>query len=794
MMPMTLGVWVAMTSVHSPLHQRDAVLRTIWTDGRIPMQRSVPDHQLPVTNTTGATWLIWDITGVDGHPMNATAWYHPIRSGSRTRTLMLTHEGHDNAMSVSANFSTWVHHTLGCDYIHLWMPLYGPNQQHGYPPHHSFFAKWEAEGVRTLRYFLEPTALATNFGLASGYEAVHATGISGGGWTVTVAAAIDPRLVISLPLAGSLPWVLFPDHSVADFEQRPQPDNPSWYLSAANFTALYLLSALEPGRVSVQVLHEDDECCFHGRGRHKTILGYDRSIGVALQRTGGGTFSTAISQWRAHEWDERSRTIIAAARREAMTNPRRPRLDLLPCDILHHLPSAVPCNAAVDATAAMGIGGSGGGGGGGAGDHGGGGGDGNRDLGRRGDFAPDNSSSAHRANGFVHPGILLSASMLTRLRERVRCRVEPTISSYEIARVGATIPYGPLPSVDLGSLWYVGRPQELTTANKTANVTAIDIFREDGFAAYTHALLYAATADDRHAALAAALMDGWATAWTVPVGLEYGLQIAWAAAVWPRAAEIVRHAWPAGWPGAEAFGAMLRAMVLPMVDEGASTNGNIGLVMTEAMAAIAVFTDDRPTFESAIARWRGQAAAYLYVASDGPTPRRPPAQRYLAHTSPVCDPSCNDTEMVAYWHGQAVYGYDGLCQETCRDLGHVQLGFATLVNTAETAFHQGIDLYAEEQSRLISAAELHASLLRQEPPPHHQPVPPWLCQGKLRLDANGSTWDMLRHHYTGRRGVPLPKVSALLHARGERRDFCWDHMCWETFTHGGLVSENASAS
>lgn len=44
--------------------------------------------------------------------------------------------------------------------------------------------------------------------------------------------------------------------------------------------------------------------------------------------------------------------------------------------------------------------------------------------------------------------------------------------------------------------------------------------------------------------------------------------------------------------------------------------------------------------------------------------------------------------------------------ETCRDLGHVQLGYATLVNTAETAWQQGIDLYGEEQDRLIAGAEM----------------------------------------------------------------------------------------
>ena len=51
------------------------------------------------------------------------------------------------------------------------------------------------------------------------------------------------------------------------------------------------------------------------------------------------------------------------------------------------------------------------------------------------------------------------------------------------------------------------------------------------------------------------------------------------------------------------------------------------------------------------------------------------------------EPNCTDRQIVDYWHGQAIFGpaQDGVCQESCRDLGHVSLGFATLVNMAETA-------------------------------------------------------------------------------------------------------------
>jgi hypothetical protein len=249
---------------------------------------------------------------------------------------------------------------------------------------------------------------------------------------------------------------------------------------------------------------------------------------------------------------------------------------------------------------------------------------------------------------FVHPGILVTLPMLLQMRSDVRNRVEPVFSAYQATLTHAAPAYGDRPPVLFANLSYAPHPQQLQS-----NGSGITEFREDAFAAYTHALLWFITEDARHAQKAIECMDGWPRAWTAPIDLANGLQIAWAGAVWPRAAEIIKHTYAAGWAGTRAFGAMLSSLLVPMVDEGASTNGNIGLVMTEAALHAAVFSDDHARFGAALDMWRAQAAAYVYVASDGPAPRRPPTQRYLAHTSPNCDPACTDEQMVSYWHGRA---------------------------------------------------------------------------------------------------------------------------------------------
>ena len=43
-----------------------------------------------------------------------------------------------------------------------------------------------------------------------------------------------------------------------------------------------------------------------------------------------------------------------------------------------------------------------------------------------------------------------------------------------------------------------------------------------------------------------------------------------------------------------------------------------------------------------------------------------------------------------------------------------QMGIATLGNVAESAFHQGIDLWGEHKERIVAGAEFHASLMSDD--------------------------------------------------------------------------------
>jgi hypothetical protein len=117
---------------------------------------------------------------------------------------------------------------------------------------------------------------------------------------------------------------------------------------------------------------------------------------------------------------------------------------------------------------------------------------------------------------------------------------------------------------------------------------------------------------------------------------------------------------------------------------------------------------------------------------------------------------------------------DGLLQETARDSGHANLALAGMVDAAETARQQGVDLYAEQAKRIMAALEFQAQYL----PPNNAPPPQSL---EFHIHP---TWEIAYNHFHDRLGYSLPKMSAVLPTI--RPTGVNHHMNWETLTHAGM--------
>jgi hypothetical protein len=352
--------------------------------------------------------------------------------------------------------------------------------------------------------------------------------------------------------------------------------------------------------------------------------------------------------------------------------------------------------------------------------------------------------------GFYHPGVLVNRAQLDFVKGRIASGAEPSKSAFDAARAS-----------NLGASDYSPRPIDTVICGPRSNpdIGCKDEQR-DSEAAYAQALLWYFTGDKTYAANAIKIMNAWSSTLTGGHKRENGpVQAAWCAEVWPRAAEIIRYS-DAGWSEADIakFKNMLAKQYVPSLVDGSCENGNKELSMSEALINIGVFNDDRAIFDAGVKMWRGRAPAYIYLTTDGPAPVKPEG----------CE--------MAIWgnKGYTTPLVDGLLQETCRDSGHANLALSAMVNAAETARQQGLDLYAEQAKRIMAALEYQAQFL----PPNAAPVPEHLEFNKH------PTWEIAYNHFHNRLGHKLPKIAAVLPTN--RPTGVNHHMVWETLTHAGI--------
>jgi hypothetical protein len=355
---------------------------------------------------------------------------------------------------------------------------------------------------------------------------------------------------------------------------------------------------------------------------------------------------------------------------------------------------------------------------------------------------------------FTHPGVLVSRPQLEFMRTKVLANAQPWKSAYDqmMASKYASLTRTPKPRavVECGSY---SNPNNGCTEE-----------REDAIAAYTLSLAWYVTKDARYATKAIQVMDAWSPVLKDHTNSNARLQTAWAGSSWPKAAEIIRYTYT-GWPAANVtrFATMLRTAYLPEIQAGAaSTNGNWELSMMEASIGIAVFLEDKAAYDKAVSIFRTRLPAYVYLVSDGALPKPPPGSGIDTRA-----------EIISYWQGQSTF-QDGVSQETCRDFTHTGYGLAAAAHIAETARHQGQDLWGENQDRMRHAYGLHTRY-------QLEPMPSWLCGG-TRDQNLGPTTEVAFNALNTRLGITMANTQRYTE---QQRPQGTDNLfiAWETLTH-----------
>ncbi|MCK6505132.1 putative metal-binding motif-containing protein [Myxococcota bacterium] len=235
------------------------------------------------------------------HGFTSVAYlFHPVKSNGK---LMIFHQGHSVAYAADGGQQA-VDFFLGRGWqvVAMCMPLYGectgPYASHGEMYSATF------EGASYLQFFLQPVAEVVNYAQDDlGAREIGMIGISGGGWTTTLAAALDPRIRVSVPVAGSLP-IYLRSHArdLGDAEQYGYE-----FYQVIGYPDLYVLGSIGAGRRQLQVLNRYDSCCFAGT----LYQDYEDEVAARVEGLAPGAFSVFLDQ--SHSSHQISRFALEAA-------------------------------------------------------------------------------------------------------------------------------------------------------------------------------------------------------------------------------------------------------------------------------------------------------------------------------------------------------------------------------------------------------------------------------------------------------------------------------------------------
>ena len=206
-----------------------------------------------------------------------------------SRRLVIFHQGHADVLWYS-NGRSVIRRFLAerVPVLVVFMPMYGPNTAPWGPvPFFHWPLMWrETPSLSPIRYFLEPVVRAVTYAQQVLHiRHISMVGVSGGGWTTTLAAAVDPRITVSVSVAGSVPSYLRspscpPTAGTGDYEQIHPP-----LYAIADYLDLYVLAAYGRHRGHLQVINQFDPCCSAGLG-YQTYGDFLRNLVERLPRGG----------------------------------------------------------------------------------------------------------------------------------------------------------------------------------------------------------------------------------------------------------------------------------------------------------------------------------------------------------------------------------------------------------------------------------------------------------------------------------------------------------------------------
>ncbi len=435
------------------------------------------------------------------------------------------------------------------------------------------------------------------------------------------------------------------------------------------------------------------------------------------------------------------------------------------------------------------------------------------------------AAAGAKTQGFVHPGVMYTQAQLNYTKAQLTANAQPHTQAY--ANMLATkAQYSNSAGTNLSSLSYTPHPH--ATIKRASGPEDPDDYDavDDLAAALCHALIWNYKGTRANAQKSIEIMNAWAHTITEiifdPSTSPGGKLLAgWTGTLFARAAELIRYTYtPTGNETPLDLAAVqdvLANVWWPKVSVGHSGPGfNWYMSFADSMMQIAVFLDDQTKFDRALAYIRQVLPGCIYMVGDNnPYSWAHPAGGTLTYsdnsvlscpnglplvTKSVFSPDTNvydrtTTNAATYMDTNGAWFHplslpNGLWGETGRDFTHTGMGFGALGNVFETAWHQGVDLYSEFQTRVTTSIELttgfiYTTFVNGDTSPTNWPFSKSSDASSYATSTQRATFEILHHHYVTRRGLSLPNLTQYMsnyaRANGYDRDLMINYETLTTY-------------
>ncbi len=282
---------LTLTSLDDVQARREALVTFLWGPAGMPVDKlpesvtaGVP-NPFPSAAMTNLKRVDRLVIAMDQGIQNEAFHFVPETPNGR---LVIVHGGHDYPPLDKTPLGPVVAALVAEGYgvLAAQMPCYTAIPCPNFPrvsPHDYLLTHVQPPSGSPLKYLVEHLVVSLHYlktqSEAGGFAPYHdfaMTGLSGGGWTTTLYAALDPTITSSFPCSGGKPMYLSHctgkaprclDGYNGDAEQMYFP----LYKHLAGYLDLYAMGAAGAGRKQVQVQIRHDSCCFGQDQYHKAV-------------------------------------------------------------------------------------------------------------------------------------------------------------------------------------------------------------------------------------------------------------------------------------------------------------------------------------------------------------------------------------------------------------------------------------------------------------------------------------------------------------------------------------------